>query len=286
MTLAINIKNLSKTFDRVKVLKNVSIQISKGEIVALIGPSGSGKSTLIRHIAGLKISDKTISGSTDITANTEILINGKLLQSNGKLGKSVRKIRSGIGVIFQQFNLINRLSVLTNVLIGSLGKIPSWRGSIGYFTRDEKIKAMQALDSVGLKDFAFQRASNLSGGQQQRVAIARTLMQDVNIILADEPIASLDPKSAKMVMESLQEIGEKQGKTLVITLHQVEYARKYCHRVIALVDGRVAFDSRIEDLSNEVLQKLYGTNFKDAGDGAELSATTPFYSPQTEKAVA
>lgn len=262
MAQAISINNLSKTFGRVKALDDVSIQIMEGEIVALIGPSGSGKSTLLRHIAGLEISDK----SSAVNNVTEININGQALQANGKLSKSARRIRSGIGVIFQQFNLINRLSVITNVLIGSLGSIPRWRGSLGLFTRDEKRKAILALDSVGLKSFSFQRAGDLSGGQQQRVAIASTLMQGANIILADEPIASLDPKSAKTVMNSLRKMGRKHGKTLVITLHQVEYARKYCKRVIALVDGRVSFDSKVEDLSDEILQKLYGTDFQEIDD--------------------
>ena len=180
--------------------------------------------------------------------------------------------------------------MLTNVLIGSLGSIPRWRGSLGLFTRDEKRKAILALDSVGLKSFSFQRAGDLSGGQQQRVAIASTLMQGANIILADEPIASLDPKSAKTVMKSLRKMGRKHGKTLVITLHQVEYARKYCKRVIALVDGRVAFDSKVEDLSDEILQKLYGTDFQEIDDEEDEDdfeeVVSPFDSTLIENAAA
>ena len=153
----------------------IQIEIEHGELVALIGPSGSGKSTLLRHIAGLEISDRD-SGS-------EILIRGESIQKSGRLSRRVRRIRSGIGVIFQQFNLISRVDVLHNVLIGALGSIPRWRGTLALFTREEKERALQHLDRVGLKDLAGQRASTLSGGQQQRVAIARSMMQEASIVL-------------------------------------------------------------------------------------------------------
>lgn len=251
---------------RTAALDTVSADIEKGELVALIGPSGSGKSTLLRHIAGLEISDR----NTDCC----IAINGESIQSAGRLSKRVRKIRSDIGVIFQQFNLINRMDVLHNVLIGALGKVPRWRGTLGIFTRSEKQRAMQALDRVGLLDFAYQRASTLSGGQQQRVAIARTMMQQADIVLADEPIASLDPKSAKSVMRSLRDLRKIDGKTVIITLHQVEYARKYCKRVIALVEGKVAFDGKAKELTDEVLAQLYGTSMTEDDDD-EIENETP-----------
>lgn len=260
--MSIHIQSISKTFKCNTALDSVSAEIEKGELVALIGPSGSGKSTLLRHIAGLEISDRN--------AECRIAINGECIQSAGRLSKRVRKIRSGIGVIFQQFNLINRMDVLHNVLVGALGKVPRWRGTLGIFTRSEKQRAMQALDRVGLLDFAFQRASTLSGGQQQRVAIARTMMQQADIILADEPIASLDPKSAKSVMRSLRDLRKIDGKTVIITLHQVEYARKYCKRAIALVEGKVAFDGKAKGLSDEVLEKLYGTSMTEDEDDDEL----------------
>lgn len=251
MNAAIHISNLSKTYNNKPALDNVSTQIEKGEIVALIGPSGSGKSTLLRHIAGIEVSDRDL--------NCEIRVNDCLLQKNGRISKGARKNRSAIGVIFQQYNLVSRLNVLTNVLIGGLGAMPRWRGTLGLFNRQEKEQALAALERVGLKEIAFQRASTLSGGQQQRVAIARTLMQRANVILADEPIASLDPKSAKSVMRSLRDLRKTDGKTVLITLHQVEYARKYCKRAIALVDGRVAFDGPVKKLSDAVLEELYGT---------------------------
>jgi phosphonate transport system ATP-binding protein len=248
---ALNISALTKHFDRKRALNNISLQVQSGEIVALIGPSGSGKSTLLRHLAGLQISDKKIA--------TKIIVNDQVVQQNGKLSSSVRKTRSNIGVIFQQFNLINRLDVITNVLIGGLGTIPRWRGTLGLFNKAEKAQALAALERVGLSEIATQRASTLSGGQQQRVAIARSLMQRATVILADEPIASLDPNSARIVMQSLHDLQKNDGKTVIVTLHQVEYARKYCDRVIGLVDGRIAFDVKVQALTDNVIEQLYGS---------------------------
>jgi phosphonate transport system ATP-binding protein len=248
---ALSISALTKHFDRKRALNNISLQVQSGEIVALIGPSGSGKSTLLRHLAGLQISDKKIA--------TKIIVNDQVVQQNGKLSSSVRKTRSNIGVIFQQFNLINRLDVITNVLIGGLGTIPRWRGTLGLFNKAEKAQALAALERVGLSEIATQRASTLSGGQQQRVAIARSLMQRATVILADEPIASLDPNSARIVMQSLHDLQKNDGKTVIVTLHQVEYARKYCDRVIGLVDGRIAFDVKVQALTDNVIEQLYGS---------------------------
>ncbi len=269
MSKAISITSLTKTFNKKVALDDVSLKVAEGEIVALIGPSGSGKSTLLRHIAGLETSDRN--------AVSEIVVDRLPVQKNGRLDKAARKARIHIGLIFQQFNLINRLNVLTNVLIGGLGSIPMWRGTLGFFTQSEKLRALDALDRVGLKDIAFQRASTLSGGQQQRVAIARSLMQQANVILADEPIASLDPKSAKTVMRYLRDINKHDGKTVVVTLHQVDYARKYCKRVIALVDGKIAFDGKAKELSDKVLEKLYGTAMSDDDDEVMAEQVRPVY---------
>jgi phosphonate transport system ATP-binding protein len=249
---ALNISALTKHFDHKRALNNVSLQVQSGEIVALIGPSGSGKSTLLRHLAGLQISDKKVT--------TKIVVNDQVVQQNGKLSSSVRKTRSNIGVIFQQFNLINRLDVITNVLIGGLGTIPRWRGTLGLFNKAEKAQALAALERVGLSEIATQRASTLSGGQQQRVAIARSLMQRATVILADEPIASLDPNSARIVMQSLHDLQKYDGKTVIVTLHQVEYARQYCDRVIGLIDGRIAFDVKVQALTDNVIEQLYGSS--------------------------
>ncbi|MGB1109458.1 MAG: phosphonate ABC transporter ATP-binding protein [Gammaproteobacteria bacterium] len=250
MESVIKISGLSKTFGQVKALKKIDLEIGSGEMVALLGPSGSGKSTLLRNVCGLTTSDAN-GGTVEIYGNT--------VQSNGKLDSTVRKTRARMAVIFQQFNLVNRMSVLGNVLLGSLGRIPRWRGNIGYFTRDEKRQAMAALQRVGMDHFASQRASTLSGGQQQRVAIAKALMQQAEVIFADEPIASLDPKSAKNVMEILQSINAEDGRTVIVTLHQVEYARDYCKRVVALNQGEMFMDDAVEMLTDERITEIYGT---------------------------
>lgn len=244
------VEGLSKTFRNKPALKNISVSVASGEMVALIGASGSGKSTLLRHIAGLIQSDRD--------DRCKIHVGGRPVQADGRLSAEARDIRRDIGVIFQQFNLVNRLSVLTNVLTGVLGRIPALRGTLGLFTHAEMLAAMQALARVGIAETARQRASTLSGGQQQRAAIARAMVQGAKIVLADEPIASLDPASAKRVMQTLAEINENDGITVVVCLHQVEYARRYCPRTIALRDGEVAYDGPSEALTHEFLREIYG----------------------------
>lgn len=251
---AIAIRGLSKKFGAKQALNDVSLDIRPGEMVALIGASGSGKSTLIKHICGL---------DTAHNDGGAIEVFGEAMQANGRLAQGARAIRREIGVIFQQFNLVGRLPVLTNVLIGHLGRIPHWRGTLGLFTRDEKLAAREALARVGIPEVAWQRASTLSGGQQQRAAIARTLVQKSRILLADEPIASLDPSSARRVMEVLASINREQGITCIVSLHQVEYARRYCPRTIALRDGRVVFDGPSIQLTNAFLTELYGANSEE-----------------------
>jgi len=245
----ISVEKLSKTFRRKPALIDVSIHVSAGEMVALIGASGSGKSTLIRHIAGLERGD---------AASGRITVGDRIVQEAGRLSHEAQGIRREIGVIFQQFNLVNRLTVMTNVLVGLLGHIPGWRGTLGWFSREEKLVAMRALHRVGIAETALQRASTLSGGQQQRAAIARGLVQGAKLLLADEPIASLDPASAKRVMETLSSINQGDGMTVVVSLHQVEYARRYCARTIALRDGEVAYDGPSTALSNDLLREIYG----------------------------
>ncbi len=249
---AIRIERLSKTFSSGKRgLDDISLTIAQGEMVALIGASGSGKSTLIRHIAGLVTADKA-KGST-------ISVHDRAVQGEGRIAANVRDIRREIGVIFQQFNLVGRMSVLTNVLTGVLGKIPGWRGTLGAFPLSEQQAAMAALTRVGIAETARQRASTLSGGQQQRAAIARALVQGARILLADEPIASLDPASARRVMETLETINGQDGITVVVALHQVEYARRFCQRTIAMQAGRIVFDGPSAQLSNERLRQIYGS---------------------------
>lgn len=256
MTIAIRIQNLSKTFNRSgKALSQINLSINEGEIVSLIGPSGSGKSTLMRHISALALSDKADDCDVEVFQSS--------IQRKGKANRNTRKIRANIGYVFQQFNLVSRLSVMTNVLIGNLGKLPVWRKYLCYFTNEEKKLALKALKRVGMEKFAYQRASTLSGGQQQRVAIARALMQEADIILADEPVASLDPESSRIVMEILRDINKLDGKTVLITLHQVDLARKYCDRAIALKAGSLYYDGLAKDLSDDVLKSLYSSEQLD-----------------------
>ena len=265
MESVIRVTNLSKTFGKGgKALHDVSLTIAPGEMVALIGPSGSGKSTLLRHLAGLSQGDRE-QGRIDVL--------GAPVQVNGKLDSDVRQTRSKIGYIFQQYNLVNRMSVMSNVLIGALGRIATWRGCLSFFTKEEQALALESLRRVGMDAFVDQRASRLSGGQQQRVAIARALTQQAELILADEPIASLDPESSRKVMEILADINERDGKTVVVTLHQVDYACKFCPRAIALKDGRIVFDGPSTMLTPARLNAIYGTT--TFSDEPELPTRPP-----------
>lgn len=246
---SILVDQLSKSFGQHPVLRDVGFSVNPGEMVALIGPSGSGKSTLLRHLAGLTQSNR------DGKSRVQVL--GRDIQNGGHLSRRSRADRCRTGYIFQQFNLVGRLSVMTNVLIGQLGSMSRGRALLGRFTEDERQRARRAMARVGIEALAGQRANTLSGGQMQRVAIARVLMQDADIILADEPIASLDPRSAREVMEILARINAEDGRTVLITLHQVEVARRFCPRAIALKEGRLYFDGPTDDLTDSRLESLY-----------------------------
>lgn len=261
MQSEIQVRGLSKTFGRNpgngRALNDIDLNIEPGEMVALIGPSGSGKSTLLRHLAGLACGD---------TKGGEVEVLGKPIQRNGRLARDVRRTRARIGYIFQQFNLVGRMKVISNVLIGTLGRVPAWRGCLGLFNTEEKALALRSLKRVGMDAWADQRASCLSGGQQQRVAIARALTQQAEVILADEPIASLDPESARRVMEILADINGRDGRTVVVTLHQVDYAREFCRRAVALKGGKVVFDGPSAELTPALLAKIYGTTSFDVDE--------------------
>jgi phosphonate transport system ATP-binding protein len=185
---------------------------------------------------------------------------GRTVQSDGRLSFDVRELRSHIGFVFQQFNLVGRMPVITNVLAGMLHRVPMWRSAFRHFSAAEIRVGIEALERVGIAELAWQRASTLSGGQQQRAAIARTLVQRARAILADEPIASLDPESSRRVMEILAQINREDGRTVVVSLHQVEVALKYCHRVIALHRGRVVFDGPSGALTPAKLREVYGAD--------------------------
>jgi len=252
--LAFSIKGVSRTYGARQALGGVSLDVAKGEMIALIGPSGSGKSTLLRTLTGLV---KIDAGAGRIEAF------GAPLQVDGKVSDKVRKVRARIGFIFQQFNLVGRLSLFSNVMVGALAKLPAWRGTLGWWPKRDKARAMEALARVGVAEYAGQRANTLSGGQQQRGAIARTLVQGAEVILADEPVASLDPVSARKVMATLQDLNRKDGLTVIVTLHHVEYALRYCPRVVALKAGKIVYDGPAAGLKHTLLMDIYGPEFED-----------------------
>ena len=253
--------SISRTYGSRQALGGVSLDVARGEMIALIGPSGSGKSTLLRTLTGLVRIDP---GQGRIEAF------GQSLQKDGRVTDKVRGVRARIGFIFQQFNLVSRLSLFSNVMIGALGRLPAWRGVLGLWPRADKQRAMEALARVGVADYAAQRANTLSGGQQQRGAIARTLVQGAEVILADEPVASLDPVSARRVMGALEELNRKDGLTVVVTLHHVEYALRYCPRVVALKAGKIVYDGPAEGLNRPMLVDIYGPEIEDVLGDAPL----------------
>jgi phosphonate transport system ATP-binding protein len=251
MDAAIRINTLSKTFGNGrKALQQIDLSIAPGEMVALIGASGSGKSTLLRHMAGLMAGDAHSQGLIEI--------HGRTVQCNGKIASDIRSVRAGVGFVFQQFNLVARLPVIINVLAGTLHKVPMWRSLIRWFTPEEKARGIEALRRVGIDECWAQRASTLSGGQQQRAAIARAMVQGAKVLLADEPIASLDPESSRKVMDILARVNREDQCTVVVSLHQVNVAMKYCARTVALHLGRVVYDGPSAALTPALLRELYG----------------------------
>jgi phosphonate transport system ATP-binding protein len=245
----------SKTFGARLALDGVSLNVGKGEMVGLIGPSGAGKSTLLRAINGLVALDAG-DGSVDAF--------GASVQRGGRISDRVRQVRARIGMVFQQFNLVGRLSLYNNVALGMLGRINVWRGLFGLWPAAEKIAVMSALARVGVADHAGQRAGTLSGGQQQRAAIARALVQGAEVILADEPVASLDPVAARRVMELLCDLNARDAISVVVSLHQVDYALRYCSRVVALKSGKVVYDGPNTGLDHAKLVDIYGPEIEDA----------------------
>ena len=241
---SLRIKNLNKKFKNTIAVNGINIEIDEGKIIGIIGRSGAGKSTLLRMINRL-------------VDPTEGSIEFDDIKVSSIKGRALRKWRSECAMIFQQFNLVERLDVLTNVLIGSLGRNYNLLNLFGIFSKEEKINALKNLDRFDLSGIALQKAGTLSGGQQQRVAIARALMQKPRILLADEPISSLDPKNAKRVMDDMLKINREDGITIICNLHSLEVAKKYCDRLIGLSDGKVVFDGNPEELTTEISKELY-----------------------------
>jgi phosphonate transport system ATP-binding protein len=258
----IDVRQVSKSFERgARVLDGVTFSVQRREMVALIGAPGSGKSTLIRALAGLVAIERSPGSDAQNRAGT-ITIFGRLIQRDGRIMRGAKELRARVGFIFQQFNLVPRLSVLTNVCLGLLGRKFA-RGTLSNFTMAEKRRAMHALSRVGMTEHALKRGSDLSGGQQQRAAIARTLVQGAELLVADEPIDSLDPASARQVMDILAEMNREDGITVLVSLHQAEYALAYCPRTIALKAGKIVYDGPSDELSPALLSSIYGAESRE-----------------------
>ncbi|WP_137042877.1 phosphonate ABC transporter ATP-binding protein [Pseudolabrys sp. FHR47] len=241
----LRIDNLVKSFGALRAVNDVSLSIGAGEFVALLGPSGSGKSTVFRCVSRLARPD----------AGSVYLDDQRIDRLEGRRLRLKRRV---IGLVFQQFNLIGRLSAIDNVLAGRLGSIGTLRAVLRAFSREDRQLALAALDRVGLLEKAYQRADSLSGGQQQRVAIARVVAQQSRIILADEPVASLDPAAAENVLGLLRSIAHEQGIAVLCSLHQTDLARRFADRVVAMKDGRVVLDAPTAALGKEQLTAIYG----------------------------
>ncbi|WP_067727443.1 phosphonate ABC transporter ATP-binding protein [Oceanobacillus damuensis] len=231
----------------VQALHSINLKIDQGEYVAVIGLSGAGKSTLIRCINRMH----------DITGG-KLIVNGTEVAT--LKGKEIRSFRRGIGMIFQSFNLVTRTTVIKNVLVVNVPEMPLWRKIFGIFSRQDKLAALSALDQVGILDKAFSRVDQLSGGQQQRVALARTIAQNPAIILADEPVASLDPVTAKQVMDDFKKINQEMNISVIMNIHHVELALEYADRIIGIYDGEIIFDGKSSEVTDPVLDKIYGKN--------------------------
>ena len=226
-------------------LDDVNLTIQDGEFVAVIGRSGAGKSTLLRSVNRMH----------QITAGT-LTVNGTDVSTLS--GKSLRRFRRGIGMVFQSFNLVTRTTVIKNVLSACVPDMPFWRVLLGTFRKEDKIKAPESLDTVGILDKAYMRADQLSGGQQQRVALARTPTQDPRIILADEPVAALDPVTAKQVMQDFVRINQEMGISILLNIHHVELALEYADRIIGIRAGRIVYDGPSANVDQKVLDAIYG----------------------------
>jgi len=239
------VDTVTKAFGGTKALDALSLSVPRGQFVGVIGRSGAGKSTLLRSLNGLAppTSGRITWDGQDVTALS---------------GRGLRDWRRRCAMIFQQFNLIGRLDVLENVLMGRLAHASFWRSTTKMWSRDDKLLGMAALEQMGIGNLVAQRAENLSGGQQQRVAICRALLQEPEIILADEPVASLDPRNSRIVMDALLRINKHFGLTVLCNLHSLDLARSYCDRLVGIAGGRLVFDGAPDALTDDVARELYG----------------------------
>ena len=253
---------VSKTYHNgVQALQEVSLSIGQGEFVSIIGPSGSGKSTLLRAVNKLI----PITGGTLIFDGEEV---------SAQKGKHLRRLRQKVGMIFQNYNLVYRLSVLQNTLHGRLGSLSGLSGVLGRYSEEDKKQAIAGLRELDMERFLYNRAADLSGGQKQRVGIARAILQDPKLLLCDEPIASLDPSSAKTIMDLLFQMTQKRNIACIVNLHQVEVAIQYSTRIIGLSRGRVVFDGAPEQLDDTTIAHIYGTAKENLMIGGRRSEKT------------
>ena len=254
----LKISNVTRCFGDKTAVDGVSLEMQPGQMVGIIGRSGAGKSTLLRMINRL----------TD-PSDGSISFSGREVSS--LRGKALREWQRDCAMIFQQFNLVPRLDVITNVMLGRLNQRSTFTSMLNLFPREDIIRAIEILERLGISEHGPKRAEALSGGQQQRVGIARALMQDPQIILADEPIASLDPMNAQVVMDTLRRIHDEDGRLVICNLHTLDTARRYCDRVIGMRAGRVVFDGRAEELTTDVAREIYGA---DADFSEEATCTS------------
>lgn len=247
----LKISNLKKVYPNgLQALNDINLEVKKGEFLVIIGLSGSGKSTLLKCINKLH----------PVTEG-KVIFNDQEISS--LKGEEMRMAQSNMGMIFQHFNLIERKSALTNVLTGALHKTSIFKSLLELFSPEQKEEAFKMLDIVGLKDKAYERVDNLSGGQKQRVAIARALMQSPSLLLADEPVASLDPATSHSVMDYLKKVNEELGVTIICNLHFLSLVREYAQRVVALKDGQLIFEGKPEQIDEDWFRKIYGEKAKE-----------------------
>lgn len=244
-------QHVSKVYNNTtKALDDLSFSVKEGEFLSIIGPSGAGKSTILRCINRL----------VDAT-DGKIINDGKDIMHINK--RQLRNVRTKTGMIFQHYNLVDRLSVMENVLHGRLGQKSTFSGMIGHYSESEKEQAFAILEELGLAEQAYKRCDALSGGQKQRVGIARAIMQQPKLILCDEPIASLDPKASKTIMDHLAQINQSMQITCIVNLHQVDVAMKYSQRILGIAAGKLVFDGAPSELTQEKIHEIYQSNAKD-----------------------
>jgi len=256
----LSVKGLRKSYGSFEALHGIDIDFYQGEFVVFIGSSGAGKSTFIRCIN--RMIDPT-AGSLEFDG----------VRIEKLCGAALRRQRAKIGMIFQHYNLIGRVNVIKNVMYGLLGQVPLWKSLFGLYPENEKRRAVELLHEIGLSEQMYKRADALSGGQMQRVGICRSIMQDPKLLLADEPIASLDPKSSQIVMDSLKHITTQRGLCCIVNLHQVDYARKYADRIIGMKAGQVVFDGKPEDLTDAMVQEIYAGSQQEQEESFTLTST-------------